>query len=87
MQFLQLLSILVTTAATVAIAVFSYRTYQIYGSMKEIMSQNQTETKDLYQAIVIATLLTVISGPGKIGPAIEIFKHHYRGKTQIFAEN
>ncbi len=84
MQFLQFLSILVTAVATGVIALFSYRTYQVYGSMKEIMSRNQSETKDLYEAIVVATLISGPSGSGKTNVAIEVFKHYYKGKTKLF---
>ena len=87
MQFLQLLSIVATTVATVAIAIFSYRTYQVYASMEKIMSRNLTETKDLYQAIVVATLLTAKTGPGEIDGTLKLFKHFYKGETKLFTED
>ena len=91
MQFLQLLSIVVTAIATAVIALFTYRTYQVYTSMKEIMNQSQQkmgqdqdETKDLYEAIVVATLISAPSGTGKTNVAIEVFKHYYKGRTKLF---
>jgi len=80
MQFLQFLSVVVTAIATLVIGLFSYRTYQVYTSIREIMSRSQTETRDLYEAIVIATL---VSAPS-FEKAINNFSSRYKGDTKLF---
>lgn len=61
---------------------------KIQKQAKASMEKHRQELYDLYQAIVISTLLSGTSGSNanSINDVIEQFKKRYSGKTQIFSK-
>ena len=81
----------VYTIATIIIAIYAWRSHKLAEQIKHANELRETEDKefrqrisDLYQAIVISTLLSAPSGYGAIGEAIDAFRSYYKGKTLIF---
>lgn len=94
------ISTIVTAIATAVIAVYSWQSHELgkkVGRANALKEETEAEFKkrvaDLYQAIIIATL---ISGPNSvqeqtissvsIEEAIKAFTKHYKGATQIFSQ-
>jgi hypothetical protein len=88
----------ISAIATIVIAIYAGKSHELsvksYQLAQEIKVANELKTKgdqefreqvsDLYQAIVISTLL---SGPGTysiMDSLIDAFKSKYKGKTPIF---
>lgn len=67
----------VIATATVVIAIQSVMVFVT-------ARKGATETRDLYEAIVIATLISGPSGVGALDQAIEAFKRYFNGKTKLF---
>ncbi|RLD18703.1 MAG: hypothetical protein DRI36_00765 [Caldiserica bacterium] len=70
-------SSIVSAIATLAIAIFTYLNFRKDKKFKQ-------ELKDLYQAIVIATILSGPTSYGEFEKAKNVFKEVYKGKTDIF---
>ena len=69
----------VSSIATVVIGYYAYQSHKL-------AEQHRQELADLYQAIVIATLLSGTSGQNEkaTNKAIEIFSKNYKGEIKIF---
>ena len=89
---------ILTTLSTVVIAWYSFQSYRLSKEIKrvnDLREKSEEEFKrqisDLYQAIVVATL---ISGPSSVGAVTQTgidsvkntFNQYYKGSTQIFPE-
>ena len=79
-----LFSACVSSIATVVIAVYAIFSYRLSKKIEGDSSRFQQETKDLYQAIVIATILGEKWSVGDPSLAIKRFNELYKGKTKIF---
>lgn len=87
------ISTIVMAIATVFLAIFAYQSNKLAQEIKrtnDLKDAGDAEFKqqlsDLYQAIVISTLLSGPSSYGSLKQAIGAFKTQYGGKTQIFKE-
>jgi len=80
MIFLAIINIL----AVCVIAYYAFESHRLANDLTEINEKHQQELRDLYQAIVIATILSGPSGTGAVDKAIKIFKQHYSGEAAIF---
>ncbi len=76
---------IINTIATVAIAIYASKAHTLTKKMKESQQQRDEEISDLYQAIVIATILSGPSGP-RIDDILSTFKKTYKGTTKIFSQ-
>ena len=72
-----------TTAATIVIAFYAYSNYKLTVQLRDSAKHHQQELSDLYQAIIIATLLTSSTGQN-VNLLISAFKSYYKGTTKIF---
>lgn len=79
-----LIAAIITSIATVIIAWYAYCNYRLYKVIQEKDAEYKEQISDLYQAIVIATLLSGPSSYGGIEEAIKEFNRHYKGKTKVF---
>ena len=77
----EVVSIVVTVVATVAIAYYSRHSYKLSQKLNEINVQHQQEIKDLFQAIVVSNLVDKGSATTT---AIREFKQNYKGDIKIF---
>jgi len=84
MDMLTFASILVTAIATCFIAHYSKVSSNLAKEIKNQEERHQSDLADLYQAIVIATLMGGASNPGSVRNLIRTFSEHYKGKIQIF---
>ena len=75
---------IVIAVGTAVIALYTICNYKLYKAIQKKNEESRIQTSDLYQAIVIATLLSGPSSYGQMPAAIEEFKKHYKGKTKIF---
>ena len=86
---------IVMMLATMVIAYYAYANHclskemnrsakQRQDEIRESTEQHQQEIKDLYQAIVVSTLISGPSSTGRLERAIKAFEKHYKGKTKIF---
>lgn len=57
--------------------------------LTEMNERHQQESRDLYQAIVISTILSGPQGSNRkaVDKVIQLFEQHYVGKTQVFRRN
>lgn len=82
---------IINLIAICVIAWYAYASHQrekkFRASLTKINEQHQQELCDLYQAIVIATLISANSDPKVLPKAIKIFKEHYLGETKIFGSD
>jgi len=53
-------------------------------TLNEINEKHQQELRDLYQAIVISTIMSGNSNSKVVKDTINLFKQHYSGKVEIF---
>ena len=80
-------STLVSSIATVVIAIYAYRSYQLSSNIQKQSQEYQQQVSDLYQAIVISN---TFSDPNAnldsthLEHKIKAFKELYKGKTPIF---
>jgi len=83
MENLIIISSAISALATIAIAYYAFRAHNLTKEMRRTQENRDQEVSDLYQAIVIATLL---SGPtaSNIGSLTPTFEKLYNGKTKIF---
>jgi hypothetical protein len=84
---------IVMTLATVALATFAWQSNKLSKEIKRANDLKEAEDKgfkqqvsDLYQAIVISTLISGPSSYGAFGSAKDLFKSQYGGKTPVFKE-
>ena len=85
------ISLIVTAIATAVIAFYSWRSYKISHELKLLnseMSRRDNEfkeqIKDLYQGIIISTIISGPTSVGSTGEAINKFESLYKGSTKIF---
>jgi len=89
---------IVTAIATIVIAYLAWASYTLAKEIRdasdrheqevqEASERHQQELSDLYQAIVIATLLSGPSPKGQYRETKAIFEGEYTGKVQIFKES
>jgi len=72
--------------ATIGIFIFTLINYRMYQKIKKENKEQQQRFNDLFEGIIIATLL---SGPSSYGAYRECknrFFKEYKGKTKIFKE-
>lgn len=74
---IEIILAVITALATVVIAYSTRRTEKSQDKFQEQLS-------DLYQGIIIATLLSSNSSPQVLDDFIARFKQKYTGKTKIF---
>ena len=74
-------SIVVSTIATLIIAIFTGLNYQIYKKLQEKDEEYKNQISDLYKAIVVSNLL---SGNSDLDMTYKKFNREYTGKTKIF---
>ncbi len=72
--------IAVTALATVGIFILACSNYGLAREIKKSREKHDQETKDLFQAMVIAN---IASGPHDYSESVRFFKEHYKGKTEI----
>lgn len=80
------LFVMISAIATVAIAYFTYQNYNMYKIIQNRDEGYKKQTRELYQAIVISTLLSGPSSYGSYSQCKDIFKKEYRGETTIFRD-
>jgi hypothetical protein len=84
----------VTAVATVVIAIYAFVSHNLSKAIQHSVTQRQREFEestqrrheelaDLYQAIVLATMITTPERNGGFGGAIQQFRSKYKGKTPI----
>ncbi len=85
------LFIAVTAIATSVMAYFTYLNYKMYIQIQNKNEEHKKQTRDLYQAIVISTLLSgsAALGTGRtatqaFGDLKGLFETEYAGGTKIF---
>ena len=79
------------TVATVFLAIFAFQSNKLSKEIKRMSdlrevedAQYKQQISDLYQAIVISTLLSGPSSYGAFGQARDAFNSLYKGGTSIF---
>lgn len=77
---------LVTAAATVGIFLFTRKTYDLYQMLHKNQKEQEQRFNDLFEGIVIATLLSGPSSYGAYKDCKKQFLQEYKGKTGIFKE-
>jgi len=84
---------IIMAAATVALAIFAWQSNKLSKEIKRTNDLRETEDKefkqqvtDLYQAIVVAEIISTPNMIGQYDAIIKAFKSHYKGKTPIFKE-
>jgi len=77
---------LIQTISTIFIARATWLNYRIYETLQKKDEDYKKQTSDLYQAIVISTLLSGPSSYGQYGQTKDVFKKEYRGETKIFQD-
>jgi hypothetical protein len=88
-------SIVISAIATSVIAIYSIMSYKLAkeitkqdksyrDSLENLTKNNQNELSDLYQAIVIATLMGGSGNTGVVKTLIDTFSEHYKGNIEIF---
>ena len=75
---------IIIAVASATIAWCTYLNYKLYQVIQKKDKEYKEQISDLYQGIIIATLISGPSSYGQILQAIEEFKKHYKGKTKIF---
>ncbi len=78
------ISSLISAIATCIIAYFTWQNYKMYQILKGKDEEYKNQTSDLYQEIVIATLLSGPTSYGDYPRCKDKFKGEYAGKTEIF---
>lgn len=78
------LSTIITTLATCVIAYFAWASHQVALAIQQQEKAHQKELTDLYEAIMIATVMGGQGNSGVVNTSIETFKKHYKGSTPIF---
>jgi hypothetical protein len=95
MNWITVISIFISTIATCFIAYYSKVSTNLAKEIKNqdknyrenlesLSKQHQDQLSDLYQAIVIATLMGGSSNTGVVNDLIKTFSGYYNGKTKIF---
>lgn len=84
MTTVTVLAIIVSAVATGVIAVYTRKSYSLDSSLKERDDEFRQTLQDLYQAIVVATILSGPSSYGAFDDAKRTFQNHYAGTTPIF---
>jgi hypothetical protein len=72
--------IAITAIATAVIAYSAYTNNKLAKEIKETREKHDEEIKDLFQAMVIAS---ISSGPHTYDEAVYFFKKNYQGKTEV----
>jgi len=70
-----------TTLATIVVAWYAYSNHKLTREIRGSEERHQQELSALFQAIVIATLLT---SSHDLKLTLDAFKQYYQGKTEIF---
>lgn len=86
LNILVALGTLVTAAATVGIFLFTLQTYKLYETMQTKQAEQDQRFNDLFEGIVIATLLSGPSSYGAYKDCKKQFLQEYKGKTAVFKE-
>lgn len=86
MNILVLLATAVTAIATVGIFFFTKQTYALYRDLQRKHEEQDRRFNDLFEGIVIATLLSGPSSYGAYKDCKKQFLQEYKGNTPIFKE-
>lgn len=86
MEWIVICATAVSAVSTAVIGYFAYVSFKLQNAVNLKADQHRQELADLYQAIVIATILSGISGTntGEIKKQMNNFNEHYSGNTIIF---
>lgn len=86
-------AVVFSSIATCIIALYSWRSYELTKEMKRANDLKEKadqafkqQVKDLYQAIVVATIISTPNMVGQYSTVINTFKAHYKGNTPIFED-
>lgn len=74
----------ITAIATLAIAWFTWLNYKMYRAIQKKDEEYKRKTRDLYEAIVVATLVASGRAAFDFGGIKNTFNAHYKGETPIF---
>lgn len=75
---------IILTLATVAISIFTLLNYLMYRKIQQRDEEYKGQTRDLFQGIIVATLISAPTATGGLNEAIKAFKQYYKGETKIF---
>jgi membrane protein insertase Oxa1/YidC/SpoIIIJ len=84
MNWIVALSTAATALATVGMAVFTWLNYRMYREMQRKQAEQQQRFNDLFEGIVIATLLSGPTAYGDYDKLKKTFLKEYKGTTTIF---
>jgi len=76
--------IIVSALSTVVIAIFTGLNFFFNRAILKKDEEFKQQVKDLYQAIVIATILSGPTSYGQFDEAKKVFEKLYKGKIKIF---
>ncbi len=80
------ISTLITALATIGICIFTWLNYCLYKEIKKNSEEQQQRFNDLFEGIIIATLLSGPSSYGAFNDCKKQFLNQYKGKSKIFTE-
>jgi len=78
-----------SVVVALATAVIAWATWQVHKTTKMASAREETfreQLSDLYQALVIATIVGAVPTGSTLSVAIGRFRNQYKGKTPIFEE-
>ncbi len=81
---ISVICIMFTGLATGFIAYYARESNRLASEIQKLNTKHSQELSDLYQAIVIATMLSDKNDKHSITLAIDVFKKHYNGSVEIF---
>jgi hypothetical protein len=79
---LTVISRLLTTIATIAIAVWGFLIYRLASKFQSRDEEYKQQLRDYFEATVISNILS--ASQGETGKLIKRFQEHYTGRTKIF---
>lgn len=84
MQTLMILSSFLSAIATIVIAIYAGCTYKLTRQIDLLAKQSRQDQEDLFEAIVIATIISGPTSTGDFEKAIRSFNEKYKGQRKIF---
>ena len=79
-------SIIVSAVASAVIAWHAIASHVLAKRIKSEADRREQEQRDLYQALIVATILSGAQSPTLFGQAKDVFEKHYSGVTRIFED-
>jgi hypothetical protein len=88
MQLVLILSAIVSSVATVVIALFAFKSQSLAISIKNISNENQTRIEHLYNTIIITKIIVagISHNESEVERAKNMFQQNYQGKTVLFID-